>query len=197
MLPIYFFYLAGVSSEADITRSKLLINSIGFVLGFTIIFVMLGATATALGSFLKENIDLFQKISGIIMIVFGLNFMGILRLNFLNYEKRFDYNVRKLNFIKSLIFGIVFAFGWTPCVGVFLASALLMAGNSDSVMQGISLLLLYSAGLGVPFIISSIIFDTVRTAFRQIQKYNRMISISSGLVLIFAGIFVLTNNLTL
>jgi len=196
MLPIYFFYMAGVSGEESASRSKLLINSIGFVTGFTIIFVMLGATATTLGSFLKINFDIFRNISGFIMIVFGLNFMGILNLNFLNYEKRYDYKFNDLNFLRSIIFGMVFAFGWSPCVGVFLGSALLMAGNSNSVGQGIILLLLYSAGLGVPFILSSILFETIKNTFRQIQRFGRMISIISGLVLIFAGILVITDKLT-
>lgn len=195
LLPIYFFYLAGVAEEVDINRRKLLPNSIAFVLGFTLVFVILGATATTLGSFLQGNIDMFRKISGIIMIIFGLNFMGVCQLNFLNVDKRLDYSFKQLNFLKSIIFGMVFAFGWTPCVGVFLGSALLLAGNTDSIVQGIILLLLYSAGLGLPFILSAILFNTIKNAQLQMQRYSRAISIISGLVLILAGILVLTNNL--
>lgn len=196
MLPIYFFYLAGVSGDEEIRRGKLLLNSTGFVLGFTIIFVILGATATTLGNFLNDNITIFRHISGLVMIVFGLNFMGIYNLNFLNVDKRLNYNMNDLNLIKSIIFGMVFAFGWTPCVGVFLGSALLMASNSNSIWQGIILLLLYSAGLGLPFILSAILFDSINTTFKQIQRFHRIIGIVSGLVLVLAGILVFTNRLS-
>lgn len=196
MLPIYFFYLAGVSGEEEIRRGKLLLNSTGFVLGFTIIFVILGATATTLGNFLNDNITIFRHISGLVMIVFGLNFMGIYNLNFLNVDKRLNYSMNDLNLIKSIIFGMVFAFGWTPCVGVFLGSALLMASNLNSIWQGIILLLLYSAGLGLPFILSAILFDSINTTFKQIQRFHRIIGIVSGLVLVLAGILVFTNKLS-
>ena len=195
MLPIYFFYLAGVVEAEDIRRSRLLVNSIAFVLGFTLVFVMLGATATTLGSFLKEHMDIMRKVSGIIMVILGLNFIGIIQLNFLNTDKRFNYDVKKLNFIRSIIFGIVFAFGWTPCVGVFLGSALLLAGNADSIVQGIILLLLYSVGLGLPFILSAVLFDAAKNVLRGMQKYSRIISFVSGLVLVVAGLLMLTGNI--
>ncbi len=196
MLPIYFMYLAGVSGKEEIQRGKLLWNSTGFVVGFTTVFVILGATATTLGNFLSGNILIFRHISGLVMVLFGLNFMGILNLNFLNLNKGLAYSVKDLNIIKSFIFGMVFAFGWTPCVGAFLGSALLMASNSNSIWQGITLLLLYSAGLGLPFIISAILFDSINTTFQQIQSYHRIINIVSGLVLVVAGVLVFTNRLT-
>lgn len=195
LLPVYFFYLAGASGNDTVNRGKLLRNAIGFVIGFTIVFVLLGATATALGSFMKVYIDIFRRISGILMIVFGLNFMGILKLNFLNFEKRMDYSFKELRFFNSIVFGIVFGFGWTPCVGAFLGSALLMAGNSETIVQGTLLLFIYSAGLGVPFILASIAFDSIKNTFKQIQKYNSIISIISGMVLILAGILIFTNNM--
>lgn len=197
MLPVYFFYLAGVSAEENINRRRLLINALGFVVGFSIVFVLLGATATALGSFLKDNIGVFKKISGLIMIMFGLNFTGILNLRFLNIEKRFDYDFKDLKIINSIIFGMVFGFGWTPCVGAFLGSALLMAANSQHLFQGILLLVLYSAGLGVPFILTSIIFGNLNNIFSKIQKFNPIITMISGIVLIFTGILVFTNKLSL
>ena len=195
LLPVYFFYLAGASGNDTVNRGKLLRNAIGFVIGFTIVFVLLGATATALGSFMKVYIDIFRRISGILMIVFGINFMGILKLNFLNFEKRMDYSFKELRFFNSIVFGIVFGFGWTPCVGAFLGSALLMAGNSETIVQGTLLLFIYSAGLGVPFILASIAFDSIKNTFKQIQKYNSIISIISGMVLILAGILIFTNNM--
>mgnify|MGYP000892147657 CR=1 FL=1 len=199
MLPIYFSYLAGTSGDGKVPdapgRNTLLTNSIGFVLGFTLVFVALGATVTALGHFLVSNRDLLQKISGLIMIVFGLNFMGILNLKFLNKEKRLDFSFEKLRFFSSVIFGMVFGFGWTPCLGTFLGSALALAGSSKTISQGMVLLLLYSVGLGVPFILTSVLFEKAKNAFSQFQKHSRKISIASGILLIIAGIMVFTDTL--
>jgi len=178
-----------------VNKTRMLVNSLGFVVGFTVVFVMLGAVATSVGQFLKDHIDILRKISGIIMILFGLNFIGILKLNFLNVEKRIDFRFKELKFISSAVFGIVFGFGWTPCLGAFLGSALLMAGNSETLWQGILLLLIYSLGLGVPFIITAIIFDRVKSSIRLIQKYSRIIGIISGIVLILAGILVFTDSI--
>lgn len=195
MLPIYFVYLAGESSDNSINKNKLLINSFGFVIGFTIIFVILGATATTASSFLRSNLKSFRIISGAVMILFGLNFMGIIRLKFLNFQKRINYNVKQLKFLSSIVFGAVFSFAWTPCVGAFLGSALIMASNSDTVLQGTILLLVYSLGLGIPFMITALAFNSVKEVFTKIKKYNRAINIVSGIVLIIAGILVLTDNL--
>ncbi|HHW30759.1 MAG TPA: cytochrome c biogenesis protein CcdA [Clostridiaceae bacterium] len=200
LLPVYFVYLAGEKIKDDASSNgfesrRLITNSIGFVIGFTIVFVVLGAAATSLGHFLKENIDFFRKLSGIIMIIFGLNFLGIINLGFLNKDRRINYKFKELKFINSIIFGAAFGFGWTPCVGAFLGSALLIAGNSDTIGQGILLLVIYSAGLGIPFIISSIIFDKAKIAFKLIQKHNRIINLVSGTVLIIAGLLVYFDKL--
>lgn len=200
LLPVYFFYLAGEAAEGGITfegrqKGVLILNSLGFVAGFTLVFVTLGATATSLGSFLKGNLNILQKVSGIVMIVFGLNFMGVFRLKFLNFEKRLEYKFKRLNFFHSIIFGVVFGFGWTPCGGQFLAVALLAAANSGTVLSGIAMLLLYSLGLGIPFIIVAVVFEKVKSALKQLQKHSRIINIVSGGVLVLAGILVLTGNL--
>ncbi|WP_425314297.1 cytochrome c biogenesis CcdA family protein [Ruminiclostridium herbifermentans] len=199
MLPIYFVYLAGESQKSEkskpSSKNRLLINSIGFVIGFTIVFTVLGATVTSLGQFLANNKSLLEKISGLVMIVFGLNFAGILKINLLNKEKRFDFNFDSLRFLSSIVFGMVFSFGWTPCLGAFLGSALALASNSDTIIQGMLLLFIYSIGLGIPFILTSILFDKVKGAFRHIQKHTRTISIISGILLIIAGVLVFTGTL--
>lgn len=196
MLPIYFIYLAGDSEDKYMYEKKrMLFNSIGFVIGFTIVFVLLGATVTSLGRFLEGNRIFLQKISGLIMIIFGLNFTGIIKLGFLNIEKRINFKIGNLKFLSSVLFGMVFSFGWTPCLGAFLGSALLLAGNSTSTLQGMLLLLVYSIGLGIPFIISSIIIEKAKGAFGLIKKHGRTISIVSGILLIAAGILVFTDNL--
>ena len=165
------------------------------MLGFTIAFVLLGATATLIGSFLKGHSELMRKISGIVMFIFGLNFLGLFKLNILNIEKRIDYHFKDLRFANSIIFGFVFGFAWTPCTEAFLASALLMASNSESLFKGILLLLCYSLGLGIPFILTAIIVDNVKSTFMKIQKFNKIIRIISGIVLLVAGILVFTDKL--
>ena len=200
MLPVYFIYLAGSPDEIHVDTAKdankrLLLNSLGFVAGFTIVFVLLGATITSIGRLLDNNRMLLQKISGVVMMIFGLNFTGVLRIGFLNIEKRLDYKAVNLKFLSSAIFGMVFAFGWTPCLGAFLGSALLLAGNSDTILEGILLLLVYSIGLGIPFIISAVVFEKARGLFNIIRKHNRLISIISGILLIVAGILVFTDSL--
>ena len=129
------------------------------------------------------------------MIVFGLNFAGILKINLLNREKRFDFKFNSLRFFSSIVFGMVFSFGWTPCLGAFLGSALALASNSKTIFQGMLLLFIYSIGLGLPFILTSVLFDKVKGAFSQIQKHTRAISIISGILLIIAGILVFTGSL--
>ncbi|PNT90401.1 cytochrome c biogenesis CcdA family protein [Clostridium thermosuccinogenes] len=199
MLPIYFSYLAGTSgndkTQNAAGKSNLLTNSFAFVLGFTLVFVALGATVTTLGHFLINNRSLLQKISGLIMMVFGLSFMGILNLKFLNMEKRLDFKFEKLRFFSSILFGMVFGFGWTPCLGTFLGSALALASSSKTITQGVLLLLVYSIGLGIPFILTSVLFEKVKGAFKLIQKHSRTISIVSGILLVIAGILVFTDSL--
>lgn len=195
LLPVYVFYLAGVSDYADIRHPRLIKNSIAFVVGFGLVFVALGATASLLGQFLQENITVIRKIGAIIMICLGLNFAGVIRLNFLNVDKHLEYNTQNLDFFASVVFGMVFAFGWTPCVGAFLGSALLLASNTGSIWQGITMLLLFSAGLGLPFILFAILFDQAGPLLKAMQKYHRAINIISGLVLIVAGILMYTDRL--
>lgn len=197
MLPIYFLYLAGTSDDGQNQKkrkqSTLILNSIGFVAGFTIIFVLLGATATSIGAFLKNHMDILKIISGILIIIFGLNFMGLIKIGFLNTEKRFDFQFERLNFLKSIVFGIVFSLGWTPCIGPFLGSLLTLASMSETLFEGMLLLFIYSLGLGLPFIISAAIFENLKGAFKAIQRHNRIISTISGILLIAVGVALIFN----
>lgn len=199
MLPIYLLYLAGSAEGRDSTdardKGRLVSNAAGFIIGFTVVFVLLGATVTSLGHFLSNHKELLRKLSGTVMMLFGLNFAGILKLSFLNIEKRFDFKFGRLKFLSSIVFGMVFGFGWTPCLGAFLGSALALASSSGTLLQGMTLLFLYSIGLGIPFIISAVIFSRVKDAFMQLQKHSRLISLISGILLILAGILVFTDSL--
>lgn len=201
LLPVYFFYMAGVDGDDNIElqdgkkNSAKILNSVGFVLGFSIIFISLGAAATSIGHILNDNRELLRKISGILMVVFGLNFIGLIKVKFLNMEKRINYKFKRLKFLSSIVFGIVFGFGWTPCAGAFLGSVLLMAGNSKTVGEGILLLSIYSLGLGIPFIISALLINELKGSFRWLQQKSKIISIISGIILIVAGVLVYTDLL--
>lgn len=197
MLPVYFVYLAG-SGQAEAAapgKNRLALNAVAFIIGFTLVFVLLGAAATTLGHFLAGHRDILRKISGLVMIIFGLNFTGILKLGFLNTEKKINYEFDKLRFPGAVLFGMVFGFGWTPCLGPLLGSALALAGSSAAIGRGVLLLLAYSLGLGIPFLISAVVFDRLKAAFGLLQKHGRAIGIASGVLLILAGALVFADKL--
>lgn len=188
MLPIYVSYFAGGGER---TAKKTLTNSLGFVLGFTIIFVIMGVLAGSIGSFLREYQTAVNVISGIIVILFGLNYIGVLRINiFKGINKSVDTN--DLGFFSSLTFGLVFSVGWTPCVGAFLGSALMLASQQGHVLTGAVMLLVYSIGLGIPFVISAVLIDQMKTAFSWIKKNYNVINTVCGIFLIIIGLLMMT-----
>ena len=167
MLPIYISYFAG-GGERTVKRT--LLGASGFVIGFTIVFVAMGALAGTLGSFLKEYQTAVNIISGLVVIFFGLHFLGVFKFNLFNGTRQ-TVNKDNMGFFTAALFGIVFSLGWTPCVGAFLGSALMLATSQGQVTEGIIMLLLYSLGLGIPFFISAILIDKLKTAFNFIKKH--------------------------
>jgi cytochrome c-type biogenesis protein len=197
LIPIYFLYLGGSVDEKgkqNIKRSKLLTNASGFVLGFSMVFIILGVIASLIGGALGNN-SIVRIASGILIIIFGLSFMGVFKLKFLSREKKLTYNFDKLNFLKSVIFGVVFSFGWSPCVGPLLGTALGLAANKESVIEGMLLLTVYSLGLAIPFMLSAFIFDQLKGAIGVIQKYTDKINFVSGILLVIVGILLLFDKL--
>ncbi len=193
MLPVYISYFAGGSSERK--TSKTLRNAFGFVLGFTIVFVSLGALAGTLGSFLSKYQIAVNIVTGLVVVFFGLNFLGVLKLNIfkgMSSQTKTD----NLGFFSSLLFGIVFSVGWTPCVGAFLGSALMLASSQGQVLKGVVMLLLYSLGLGIPFIVSAVLIDKLKGAFDFIKKHYSVINIICGCVLIIVGVLMMSGLLT-
>lgn len=190
MLPIYFSYIIG--QETENKSRKALINSLGFVLGFTIIFVSLGAMAGTLGSFLIRYRTTVNIISGLFIIFLGLNFMGAIKIPFLNRTMKLQTKRRGNSFLSSILLGLVFSIGWTPCVGPLLSSALLQASSSGNVWNGVLLLLTFSMGLGIPFVVSSILVDRLKNAFDFIKKHNKVINIVSGIFLVLVGVLMMT-----
>lgn len=190
MLPIYFSYIIG--QETDNKSRKALVNSLGFVLGFTIVFVSLGAMAGTLGSFLIRYRTTVNIISGLFIVFLGLNFMGAVKIPFLNRTLKLQTKRKGNSFLSSILLGLVFSIGWTPCVGPLLSSALLQASSSGNVWNGVLLLLTFSMGLGIPFVVSSILVDRLKQAFDFIKKHNRVINIVSGLFLVLVGVLMMT-----
>lgn len=191
MIPIYLLYLGGSDEVSEKDPERLVINTIGFVLGFSLVFVALGATASALGGLLTTNRLLLQRIGGFIVILFGLNYLGLVKLRFLNRSKTMSARTEDLKFASSILFGAVFSLGWTPCLGAFLGSALLMASNASTMYQGMSLLLVFSLGLGIPFLLTSILWDKLQRTFTFIKRNLHIIQVVSGLLLILVGILML------
>lgn len=188
MLPIYISYFLG---EDNKKTSKAVINSIGFVLGFTIIFLILSIFASKFGGIISGNIKYFKILFGIIIILLGLNYMELIKIKFLNKIKSANKKSRNLNFIKSIIFGMLFSISWTPCIGTFLSSALLLIAKNQDMVKGIILMLLYSIGLGMPFIISAILLEKLKEVFNFIKKHYDIVKKISGAILIIMGLYMI------
>lgn len=188
MLPIYLSYFAGGGER---TTRKTLRGALGFVLGFTITFVALGALAGTLGSFLREHQTLVNVISGLIVIIFGLNFLGVFKLNLFHGAGK-AMQSGEGGFLQSVLFGMVFSVGWTPCVGAFLGSALMLASQQGHVLEGMVMLLLYSLGLGIPFVISAILIDHLKSTFDWIKGHYNIINRVCGGFLILVGVLMAT-----
>ena len=191
MIPIYISYFIGENEDENNKNNKALMNSVGFVLGFTFVFLILSILASSLGSFVSRQIKYIKIFFGVLIIVLGFNYIGILKINFLNKSKGFNFKKENLNFLKSFIFGVLFSISWTPCIGSFLSSALLMVARHQNIFKGIILMLLYSIGLGIPFIISAILLDKLKKMFDFIKKHYNVIKIISGLILIIMGIYMI------
>ena len=191
MLPVYISYFAG----GENSRKKTLENALGFVLGFTIIFVCLGAFAGTIGGLMGKYQSLLNIVCGLVVVIFGLNFMGVLRISILNTTKKPDAQVSGNGFLGSVLFGMIFSVGWTPCVGTFLGSALLMASGTGSVLQGILMLILFSIGLGIPFLISAVLIDRLKETFQFIKSHYRVINTGCGIFLVITGVFMMTGAL--
>ncbi len=194
ILPVYLTYLSGQGEDQG--RQKTFINALGFIAGFTLVFVALGMTATSLSQFFIAQRILLQRLGGVILILFGLNMSGIFQLGFLNRQSRFNFRTEKKGFLSSLLFGIVISFGWSPCLGAFLGAALLQAANADTVILGGIKLFVFSLGLGVPFLITALLFNNLTRVFDTIKKHYRMISLVSGLFLIVLGVLMLLDLFT-
>lgn len=193
MLPVYLSYLAGGVGQEQ-KRHRTLINSFGFVFGFSVVFVLMGAAAGSIGKLLRTHMQLFNIIGGLVLILFGLVYMDVIKL------KIFGAGSKKINPIKGFwsasVFGAVFSIGWTPCVGTFLGSALMLAAGTQTALQGMLMLIVYSLGLGIPFILSAVLLEQLEGVFIFIKKHYRIINTAAGILLVIMGLLMMTGLLS-
>jgi len=205
LIPSYLSFITGISVDKLQQTNKedgiakrvkgVLWQTILFVLGFSFIFICLGASATFLGNFIFAKRNIIRILGGIIVILFGLHTAGVFNIKYLQYEKKWHLGRKPANIFGSFIIGTVFAIGWTPCIGPILGSILTYAATQDTVRQGIILLTFYSIGLALPFFLTALAITTFLNLFSKVKKYLRVISLISGLLLIIIGILIITNNL--
>lgn len=191
MLPIYISYFAGGEAHGG---KRSLVNAAGFVTGFTLVFMLLGTLAGTVGSFLKAHQTAVNLISGLVVILFGLNFLGVFRMDLFKGSRR-SVDAHEMGFFSALLFGVIFSLGWTPCVGAFLGSALMLASQQGSALVGMLMLLCYSLGLGVPFLLSAVLIDKLKSTFDQIKRHYQLITRISGAFLILIGVLMATGTL--
>lgn len=194
MLPIYISYFAG-GRQSD-KKGAAFRNACGFVLGFSIVFLVLGAFAGTVGSVLHRYQTAVNVITGMIVIFFGLHFLGVFKIKALQSDHRKKFDASELGVWQSVLFGMVFSIGWTPCVGAFLGSALMLASQQGSAVKGMLLLLCYSLGLGIPFLISALILEKLKGAFQWVKSHYQVINVVCGCFLIVIGICMMTGMLS-
>jgi len=201
LVPVYLASLCGpeiLESEAGRGRLPIFFHSLSFVAGFAVVFIALGASAGLAGFVLSTNLALTHKIAGSLLITFGLFLLAALKIPWLNYERRLVPSLgTTAGYLRSLLIGAVFSLAWTPCVGPILAGILTLAWSSETAWRGAYLLATYSLGLGLPFLVIGVTFDSFRPLLRRIHRYSTWVYIVSGLLLIAVGILILTGNLTL
>jgi cytochrome c-type biogenesis protein len=202
LIPGYLSFVSGVSLEemrgdaARAARRQVIVSSLAFILGFSLVFIALGATASVVGKFLFRNESIFTKVAGVLVIIFGLHTMGVFRIPFLETEKRVKAGAKPKTLIGALMVGMAFGFGWTPCIGPILAGILLLAGAKDTVMEGVVMLAVYSAGLGIPFLLTALAINTFFAASKRIRQHYHTIELASGALLVGIGLLLFTNQMT-
>lgn len=198
LLPAYITHLTGgkiEDSKLEVNRVKLYMRSIGFIIGFSIIFIALGASASFVGKLLMNYRIVIMQIAGLLIIIFGLQMAGLLKFKFLMMEKKFHSERQSKNVLSSILLGMAFASGWSPCVGLALSSILLLASSTDTLSQGILLLGAYSLGMAIPFLIISIVISYSLKTMRKINKYLSKLAFVNGMIMVFLGFLVLSGQM--
>jgi len=204
LVPSYLMYLSGLSlqqlthsSEHAVIKKAVLMNALLFIVGFSVVFIGFGASASLLGQMLLDYQDIIRKAGAVLMIVFGLHVSGIIQLKFLMMEKRVSVTTRRAGPIASLLIGGTFAAGWTPCVGPILGTMLLYAATKDTLIDGVTLLAFYSLGLAVPLLMASVALNRFLTVFQRMKSHLRLVSGMSGAVLMTMGVLMYLDRVSL
>lgn len=206
LIPGYVSFVSGMSLEEmrgtgdpasmAASRRQVLLTSLSFVIGFSLVFIALGASASAIGKFLVDKLPLLGKIAGAVIIVFGLHTMGVFRIAMLETEKRVQARRKPAGPLGAVLVGIAFAFGWTPCIGPILGGILVVAGSKETVAEGVALLAVYSLGLGIPFMLTSVAINRFFSVTARIRKHYHAIELVSGGLLVAIGVLIFTGKLT-
>ena len=204
LVPAYLSYITGVSVDQFASdkiagqRRQIMLSALAFVIGLALIFTILGASATVIGGILLEYQDIVSKIAGVLIIVFGLQVLGILHIALFDQEKRLNFSKRRApGFLGAMLMGSAFGVGWTPCVGPFLGSILLLASQSTTVATGMALLFLYALGLGVPFLLAGLLIGQLMPVLARLKRHMRLLTYASGGLLIAMGMLVMTNQMSI
>ena len=204
LIPGYISFISGVSlqdlrSEALPRQAarRAFVSSLWFVLGFSAVFIALGASATAVGELLLKKLSLLRVIAGLVIILLGLHLTGLFRIGWLQMEKKIEVRRRPLTALGALLVGAAFAFGWTPCIGPILAGILGLASTQETIGQGMLLLAAYSLGLGLPFLATSLGIEPFFRFLGRFRRYLRVVEVASGLLLVAVGLLMMTDRLSL
>lgn len=202
LIPAYFTFITGFSLE-ELTedfhseiRKKVVLSTAFFVLGFSVVFILMGASASFLGSLIYAYRDFLRIIGGILIIVLGIHLTGIIHIRSLDFEKRIHLEKKPLHFFGTFIIGMAFGAGWSPCVGPLLGSILILAGSQETVWHGVFLLGIYSAGLAIPFIIISFFIHFLLIFIKKASRAMKYVNVVAGVLLIVVGLFLVTNKLS-
>ncbi len=204
LIPSYVSYITGISYDDLVSRESrrknmniTLLHSVAFVAGFTIIFVLLGATASFAGAALSEHLDLIRIVGGVLIILMGVFVMDVVNIPFLQREAKLQLKTRPAGYAGTILVGMIFGAGWTPCTGPFLGSVLALAMTTDTLGRGMALLTFYSLGLGIPFILSALAISAFLSSFNRLRKHFKVIKIVSGAILIIMGVLLIMDKMTI
>jgi cytochrome c-type biogenesis protein len=201
LIPAYFTFITGFSLE-ELTenrnseiRKKVVFSTVSFVCGFSMVFILMGASASYLGGLIYNYREIIRIIGGMLIILMGIHLTGIIRIPGLDVEKRIHMDKKPLHFLGIFIIGMAFGAGWSPCIGPLLGSILIIAGSQETVRQGMVLLAIYSAGLALPFIILSVFIHLLLMVIKKASRFLQYVNAAAGILLILAGLILVTNKL--
>ncbi len=202
LIPAYFSFITGLSLDEltqnkKETRKKVILSTLFYVAGFSFIFILLGASASFLGGLASQYSWIVRYLGGGIILIFGLHLIGLINIKGLNFEKKFHVKEKPLHLMGTFVIGMAFGAGWSPCIGPLLGSILIVAGNQETVLEGVLLLAVYSAGLAIPFIAISIFINSILEIMKKATKFIGVLNKISGILLILIGLLLIFDKLTL